>query len=67
MFISAVFAFTLYTLVFLKLRGIVRARARSKSIVSGEQENREKYEHRIARQMLLFPACVLPNNPFSTS
>jgi len=55
MFMSAVFAFTLYTLVFLKLRGIVRARARSTSIVSREQASREEYEHRLARQMLLFP------------
>jgi hypothetical protein len=66
MFMSAVFAFTLYTLVFLKLRGIVRARARSTSIVSREQASREKYEHRLARQMLLFPACVLSNNSIPT-
>ncbi|KAI0256435.1 hypothetical protein BJV78DRAFT_1278922 [Lactifluus subvellereus] len=63
MFLSAVYAFVLYSLVFLKLRGIVRAQARSTSIVSRDQERNERYEHRLARQMLLYPARILSNNP----
>ena len=57
-FISALLAFILYSLVFLKLRGIVRDRASSPSNTSVHQERNEKYEHRLARQMLLYPACV---------
>jgi hypothetical protein len=63
MFISAVFSFILYTLVFLKLRGIVRAQALRRTIVSADQERDERYEHRLARQMLLYPACILSNIP----
>ena len=64
MFISALFAFILYSLVFLKLRGIVRAHPSSTSIASRAQERNEKYEHKLARQMLLYPACILFNTPF---
>jgi hypothetical protein len=56
--VSALFAFILDTFVFLKLRGIVRERASSTSMASADQERKEKYEHRLARQMLLFPVCV---------
>jgi len=55
MFMSALLAFILYSLVYLKLRGIVHARTPSTSIASASQERNEKYEHKIARQMLLFP------------
>lgn len=59
---SALFAFILDTFVFLKLRGIVRERASSTFMAAGDQERKEKYEHRLARQMLLFPVCVQFNN-----
>ncbi|KAH8994661.1 hypothetical protein EDB86DRAFT_3167243 [Lactarius hatsudake] len=55
MFISALLAFILYLLVFLKMRGIVRAQAHSTSVASADQERNEKYEHKLARQMLLYP------------
>ncbi|KAI0295876.1 hypothetical protein B0F90DRAFT_1637285, partial [Multifurca ochricompacta] len=58
MFISALLEIILYTLVFLKLRGIVRSQSPLTSVASADQERTEKYEHRIARQMLLYPACV---------
>lgn len=47
--------FILYSLVYLKLRGIARAETRSKFFVSANHESNEKYEHRLARQMLWFP------------
>ncbi|KAH8984511.1 hypothetical protein EDB92DRAFT_1819049 [Lactarius akahatsu] len=55
MFISALLAFILYLLVFLKMRGIVRAQAHSTSVASADRERNEKYEHKLARQMLLYP------------
>ena len=58
MFMSALLAFILYSLVYLKLRGIVHARTPSTSIASACLERDEKYEHKVARQMLLFPASV---------
>jgi len=56
-FISAILAFILYSLVFLKLRGIVRRRASSTITTPADKERtlNENYEHRLARQMLLFP------------
>jgi len=57
-FISALVASILYLLVFLRLRGIVRARAPSTSIASAKEELHDKYEHRLARQMLLYPVCI---------
>jgi hypothetical protein len=63
MFISAVVTFILYMLVFLKLRGTVRAQRGSNSSISTEQERNEIYEHRLARQMLLYPACVVSYIP----
>ncbi|KAH9963805.1 hypothetical protein BC827DRAFT_1266148 [Russula dissimulans] len=54
-FMSALLASILYSFVFLRLRGIVRARAPSTSIASAKEELHEKYEHRLARQMLLYP------------
>jgi hypothetical protein len=61
---SALFAFILDSFVFWRLRGIVRERASSTSITSESvnQERNEKYEHRLARQMLLYPACVQLND-----
>jgi len=41
--------------VFLKLRGIVRAQAFSTSVAAAAKERDEKYEHKLARQMLLYP------------
>jgi len=61
-FMSALSAFILDAFVFLKLRGIVRERASSTSMTLVDQDRNEKYEHRLARQMLLFPACVQFNN-----
>ncbi|KAH9010008.1 hypothetical protein EDB85DRAFT_2240731 [Lactarius pseudohatsudake] len=55
MFISALLAFILYLLVFLKMRGIVRAQPHSTSVASADRERNEKYEHKLARQMLLYP------------
>lgn len=55
MFISAMLAFTLNLLAFLKMRGIVRAQAPSTSVASASRERNEKYEHKLARQMLLYP------------
>ncbi|KAN0135446.1 hypothetical protein V8E53_006725 [Lactarius tabidus] len=55
MFISALLAFILYLLVFLKLRGVVRAQAFSTSVAAAAKERDEKYEHKLARQMLLYP------------
>jgi len=55
MFISAGLAFILYSLVFLKSRGIVRARSSLTSVASANEESTKKYEHRLARQMLLYP------------
>lgn len=54
---SAVLGFILCSFVFLKLRGIVRKRASSTIVTLADQERtlNEKYEHRLARQMLLFP------------
>lgn len=57
MFISALLAFILYLLVFLKMRGIVRAQAHSTSVASAGRERNEKYEHKLARQMLLYPVA----------
>ncbi|KAH9062413.1 hypothetical protein EDB87DRAFT_300979 [Lactarius vividus] len=57
MFISALLAFILYLLVFLKMRGIVRAQALSTSVASADRERNEKYEHKLARQMLLYPVA----------
>ncbi|KAI9442654.1 hypothetical protein H4582DRAFT_2073251 [Lactarius indigo] len=57
MFISALLAFILYLLVFLKMRGIVRAQALSTSLASADRERNEKYEHKLARQMLLYPVA----------
>jgi hypothetical protein len=45
-----------------KLRGIVRERASSTSIKPVDQERTEKYERRLARQMLLYPVRVRFNN-----
>jgi hypothetical protein len=56
MYICAFFMFVLYSLVYLKLRGIVRARTPSTSIASANRERNKEYEHKLARQMLLFPA-----------
>ncbi|KAN0107003.1 hypothetical protein V8E52_010605 [Russula decolorans] len=55
--ISAILAFILYSFVFLKLRGIVRERASSTTTTPADKERtlKENYEHRLARQMLLFP------------
>jgi hypothetical protein len=50
--------FILYTLVYLKLRGIARARTPSTFVAHTNQERNEEYEHKLARQMLLFPASV---------
>ena len=57
MFISALLAFILYLLVFLKMRWVVRAQARSSStsVASADRVRNEKYEHKLARQMLLYP------------
>ena len=55
MFISALLAFILYFLVFLKMRGIVRAQALATSVASANRERDVKYEHKLARQMLLYP------------
>jgi len=55
MYICALFMFILYTLVYLKLRGIVRAQTRSTFVGSTNQERKEEYDHKLARQMLLFP------------
>ncbi|KAH9163931.1 hypothetical protein EDB89DRAFT_2078399 [Lactarius sanguifluus] len=57
MFISALLAFILYLLVFLKMRGIVRAQVHSTSVASADRERNEKYEHKLARQMLLYPVA----------
>ncbi|KAI9457101.1 hypothetical protein BJY52DRAFT_522120 [Lactarius psammicola] len=57
MFISALLAFILYFLVFLKMRGIVRSQALSTSVASADRERDEKYEHKLARQMLLYPVA----------
>lgn len=63
MFISAGLAFILYSLVFLKSRGIVRARSSLTSVASVKEESNQKYEHRLARQMLLYPASVQFSDP----
>jgi hypothetical protein len=58
MYVCALFMFILYTLVYLKLRGIARARMPSTFVPPTNQERNEAYEHKLARQMLLFPASV---------
>lgn len=65
MFISALLAFILYLLVFLKMRGIVRAQAPSTSVTSADRERNEKYEHKLARQMLLYPVGAQTAGPFA--
>ncbi len=55
LFVSALLSFILYLLVFLKMRGIVRAQLPSTSVASADREREEKYEHKLARQMLLYP------------
>jgi hypothetical protein len=65
MFISALLAFILYLLVFLKLRGIVRAQAFSTSVAAAAKERDEKYEHKLARQMLLYPVGIQSAGPFA--
>ena len=64
MFTSALLAFILYSLVFLKLRATVHAHPSSTSIASRAQERNEKYEHRSARQMLLYPTYIQLNTLF---
>ncbi|KAI0259228.1 hypothetical protein BC834DRAFT_641977 [Gloeopeniophorella convolvens] len=54
MFLSALFSFILYTLVFIRQRGIVRGQG-STSVETLVDQAKEKYEHRLARQMLLYP------------
>ncbi|KAF8267937.1 hypothetical protein EI94DRAFT_1579359 [Lactarius quietus] len=54
-FISALLAFIMYLLVFWKSRGIVRAQTTSTTVASAAQDRNEKYEHKLARQMLLYP------------
>ncbi len=66
MFISALLAFILYFLVFLKMRGIVRAQALSTSVASADRERDEKYEHKLARQMLLYPVGFQSAGPLRT-
>lgn len=58
MFISALLAFILYLLVFLKLRGIVRAQAPPMTVAEAAQERNEQFEHKLARQMLLYPVGI---------
>lgn len=65
MFISALLAFILYLLVFWKLRGIVRAQALSTSVAAVAKERNEKYEHKLARQMLLYPVGIQSADPFA--
>jgi hypothetical protein len=65
MFISALLAFILYLLVFLKMRGIVHSQAFSTSIASADQNRNERYEHKLARQMLLYPVGVHSAGPFA--
>ena len=62
-FISALLTFILYLLVFWKMRGIVRSQAFSTSVASADRERKEKYEHKLARQMLLYPVSVQPASP----
>jgi hypothetical protein len=66
MFISALLAFILYLLVFLKLRGVVRAQAFSTSVAAAAKERDEKYEHKLARQMLLYPVGLQSAGPFAS-
>ena len=66
MFISALLAFILYLLVFWKMRGIVHSQALSEStlIASADQKRNERYEHKLARQMLLYPVGAQSTGPF---
>ena len=65
MFISAFLAFILYLLVFLKLRGIVRAQAPPTSVAEAAKERNERFEHKLARQMLLYPVGNQSAGPFA--
>ncbi|KAI0058027.1 hypothetical protein BV25DRAFT_1326908 [Artomyces pyxidatus] len=56
MFLSALFAFCLYSLVFLRLRGKLQARPVSK-LVPSEKERQDAYDVVLAKQMLLYPVA----------